>query len=530
MSMTRAGFTIGLVSVAIVAIAVRWHLMGQPLDRDEGFYAYVAQRLLDGGVPFRETFSDKPPIAFFIYAVFFGLFGQSAWAIHFGGALWVASSSVLMALLARRLFGPVSGIAAGLYYAITSAEASYQGSSINLELLLTPFALGSLVLLTRPVITHANVAAAGGLLGLSLLTKQQAIGHAVFAAVWLLVAWLSRSPRRLLDQFQQQGLLIGSALAVFGVSVLGFWLCHSLYEYIDGVLLWNLRTYVPHEAASAAFGNFRDNFLGIALANPLLYLAAFIGLVISARRPDAVRWFVPIWLVANAAAICIGWRFYRHYFLLTQPGIVLLASCAIGRAIECSLASRSRIGAIGVQLVCLAMIASPLLIQRGYFFGWSAWEHVRQLYGAESFAVSPQLAHYVAERSSPGDSIYVHGSEPQIYFYAHRRCAIRYAFIPPLTARGAAAERRQQQAFEQLRATRPRFFLALRAPMSHMIEPGASEYFKEHLIRFTRENYASVVTVSLRPDHAEFHFGSIERPLNPQSEIGSDIVVLERRD
>jgi 4-amino-4-deoxy-L-arabinose transferase-like glycosyltransferase len=527
---SRGRYAAGLIFIALVAVGLRYHLITQPLDRDEGFYAYVAQRLLDGDVPYRDTFSDKPPLAFLIYGAFISVLGESAEAIHIGGALWVAAAAVLIAELARRLYGSLCGLVAGLLLAVTFAEGTFQGSSINLELLLTPIVLCGLLLLLRPAVTWREVAGCGALLGLALLTKQQAVGHAAFGAVWLFVRWWSGAPRKLGTLVLQQGVLASSAICVFLVSACIFYWNNALHEYLDGMLLWNLQTYVPHQPAHAAWSGFRENFMAIVQGDPAFYALAAAGLVATLWKRVPHFSFAPLWVICNLAGVCIGWRFYRHYFLFTHPGLVLLAAWTIARAIEWSRRVSSPLVLPGVVLASLLAIASPIALQFNYFFRWTAWEHVLGVYGKEVFAESKRIAKYIAENSSASDRIYIQGSEPQIYFLAHRRGASRYAFAPPLTARGEAAAQRQRDAYAEIVRAQPRFIVVISSPASHMTEFGASTYLWDNLVLLGQEKYTGVVTVFLRNDRAEYRVAPPGGSLDGSDYVSSNVLVLQRRE
>ena len=51
-----------------VVVWVRLRLLGLPLERDEGEYAYMAQQLLQGVLPYTEAHSMKFSGNFFVYA------------------------------------------------------------------------------------------------------------------------------------------------------------------------------------------------------------------------------------------------------------------------------------------------------------------------------------------------------------------------------------------------------------------------------------------------------------------------------
>src|SRR5437899_7874528 len=69
-----------VVASAIVPLLLYIPSLTEPFDRDEGFYAAVAQLILHGDLPYRDSFDNKPPIVFGWYAISFLLFGEHVWS------------------------------------------------------------------------------------------------------------------------------------------------------------------------------------------------------------------------------------------------------------------------------------------------------------------------------------------------------------------------------------------------------------------------------------------------------------------
>ncbi len=84
------------VAAALIAVfaLLRAPYVSVPLERDEGEYAYIAQRLLEGDVPYRDAFDQKPPGVFLAYAMAFVSFGQSIESIHWLLYLWTAATAL----------------------------------------------------------------------------------------------------------------------------------------------------------------------------------------------------------------------------------------------------------------------------------------------------------------------------------------------------------------------------------------------------------------------------------------------------
>src|SRR5204862_5710353 len=99
--------------VLAACLAVRIRLLGLPLERDEGEYAYAGQLMLHGIPPYKLAYNMKFPGTYAAYAVIMAIFGQSATGIHLGFLLVNLSTVLLLLLIARTLFGWQAGLAAG---------------------------------------------------------------------------------------------------------------------------------------------------------------------------------------------------------------------------------------------------------------------------------------------------------------------------------------------------------------------------------------------------------------------------------
>ena len=84
---------------------IRFQLRDCPLERDEGEYAYAGQLILQGVAPYQLVYSMKLPGTFAAYSLILAVFGQTPGAIHLGLLFINAATTLLVFLLARRLFG-----------------------------------------------------------------------------------------------------------------------------------------------------------------------------------------------------------------------------------------------------------------------------------------------------------------------------------------------------------------------------------------------------------------------------------------
>ncbi len=62
--------------ILLFVVVVRTRLLGFPLERDEGEYAYLGQLIRHGIPPYSIAYSMKLPGAYFMYALIMSLFGR----------------------------------------------------------------------------------------------------------------------------------------------------------------------------------------------------------------------------------------------------------------------------------------------------------------------------------------------------------------------------------------------------------------------------------------------------------------------
>src|SRR5882724_5089273 len=110
-----------------VTVAIRIRLLGIPLERDEGEYAYAGQLMLQGIPPYKLAYNMKFPGTYAAYALIMSIFGQTITGIHLGLLLVNAATVALVFLLGRKLMNSTGGIAAAATYAVLSVSPSVLG-------------------------------------------------------------------------------------------------------------------------------------------------------------------------------------------------------------------------------------------------------------------------------------------------------------------------------------------------------------------------------------------------------------------
>jgi 4-amino-4-deoxy-L-arabinose transferase-like glycosyltransferase len=479
-----------LAAVFALACALRAPIAAMPLERDEGEYAYIAQRWLLGEVPYKSAFDQKPPGAFVAYLVFERLLGTSPAALHWGTQIYTLGTLAVLFFLGRRMFSPLVGFLAALFAAFLTADQGVLGNAANTEIfMLLPLAGAMLTTLRAVEDDSVAWAVATGLLGAAaLLCKQVALPHVAFYFGVLL--WLGRRHWAL-----AAGMLLGLGVGLLPV-VAYFAATGAWGDFLDCILVYNL-SHVRTVPLWAYPQRFWPSFRALLQTAGPVYLLALAGLLAGWRRgPARARGgrLAALWLAVAGVAVCIGGYFFQHYFMHPIPPVALLAAVGLTDLLGLVASGRPRVVLAGVTAglaIAFGVVRAPEYYLRG-----SPAQKCRALYVLHPFPESVEVARYVAERSGPDDPIFVFGSEPQIYYYARRKCSSRYIYANAWRYPSPTIRERQEAVLAEVRAHPPRFLIYVNIDLSLPSFAGQPDIVFRGLRPLIEESYRVVAVVA----------------------------------
>jgi len=359
-------------------------------NSDETFLATQAHVLGDGGRLYEEAIDRKPPIVPYVYAATFSFFGTTAlWSVRVVAMLAVALTALLLAIEARRRYGPRAGWIAGVMFAVAMVLfAPQDGQAANFEVFMLPSMTAAILFARRGRGFLAGVAIA-----LATLAKQT--GAATLLPVVYLIA-RSRGKRGVGEV--ALGFTIPTALVALamGPSQLLYWTVLGNGSYVG------MKTMSTVVLTTFLF------MTGMwALCNlPVLWkIPSAWGhrklLALDGQR-DTDLW---LWVLSAAVSVAVGLRFFGHYYIQLAPPLALLAAGALVRGTR-KWADRA---------VVFALVIGSLFSAAGYFFRPGVPEPSYE-----------SVSRYLATTTGPDDPIYVWGSVPEIYWASGRRPATRF--------------------------------------------------------------------------------------------------------
>lgn len=469
-----------LVALSVV-VWVRVRLLQTPLERDEGEYAYAGQLILQGFPPYLHAFSMKLPGMFYLNAAMLKIFGEGVSGIHLGLLAANLVSSVLVGVVGGRVFDRGAGLVAAALFALMTVSQHLLGTFAHATHFVVLFVLAacSLIIPEQKSISPYRYLAAGIFLGLAFLVKQHAV---LFLAAAVLFVLLESRPLSLAAG-SAVTMASGFAIPCLLTALLVFW-----QGTFAKFWLWTVR-YAANYAGDLTpqFGwiNFRSQ-MGEILGSMLVYwLLALTGLltVLFGSSGKTRNFLLPL-LFCSFLAICPGFHFRPHYFILVAPVVALLAG---------GLFAQARMPGMlrgGLYLLLIGATLFQFWSEGWFLFAATPEEYVKKAYQTtKPFVESVGVARYVRENTGPKDRILVLGSEPQIYFYAKRLSATGHIYMYPLMEEQSHAEAMQAEMLRDITVNRPRYVILVDDLSSWLSVSKSGAIFRKRLNEFVRGGY-----------------------------------------
>jgi hypothetical protein len=539
---TGRSFVLGLCIVCAVAALLRWPIADMPLERDEGEYAYIAQRWLCGEMPYRDAFDQKPPGVFVAYAVIEKLIGTSPAALHWGAQIYSFATLIVIALIGRRFAGDRAGLLAALLAAYMMAERCVLGNAANTEtFMILPLAGAFLCTLLAIDRGCAGWSVAAGVLScFAMQFKQVALPNAVYHGLLLLM--LGRPRVRLCAAY-----VLGGVIAIMP-AVAYFWSVGALHEFYDCVVGHNL-SYAQRVPLDEYPFQFWSTFGFIQTKWWPILTFTLVGLCVRGRDGTSGQWMLGTWLLFSFFGVCAGGYFRDHYFFQIIPAAAVLAGRGVDALAERWAPVRPALFAwpmVTAMLLYGVFVSSDVDIEsdaRGEshlkadisFWPWYFWpsdpiHKVDRLYGNCPFGESLAVADYIRRESEPDETVYVFGSEPQIPYYASRKSASRYIFVYPLMTPFADTADRQKGVLGELKQARPRFIVVAHQNSSFFEHESAPPHLRAGIAEMLKLDYRLVAIADTDDKNVRPFTRTVVKDGFPRPKVEHTLAVWRRVD
>ncbi|MEW6534074.1 MAG: hypothetical protein AB1454_00465 [Candidatus Auribacterota bacterium] len=447
-SIQRISIFLAIAGILAFTVILRSVYINIPiLLVDEALYAEIANVILDGGIPYRDAWEQKPPGIYYLYAMVFALFGRNNLiAVHWTALAAICGTIIGIFLIGKRLRGTVTGLIAGFLYGLmTSAGSPSHFHAANTEIFSVCIAVWGLWIYIR--FKSQLIFFSGILFSVSALFKQPG-GLLVLpaAALVALDSWGNNTKQALKALLFRYAALIAGIIIPVLIVIVYFMLQHALYDlfmvgywhnvlYMEGNdLRYGIRAAmqnIPHFIHSTM------TFYIIALVRWIISVVIIIVMLCKKKMPDAREIFYFFFFLAGFFGLSLGLRFEGHYFFFLIPAVALLVADAVvccfmnWRTESWLTGKKSFIVRFTVWSVAVSIYVTGVIyaLRNNYSWPLSQRQYLVVMDPQNTAGrVFRYTAEYIRKNTSPDDKIFVWGFCPEIYTLSDRRTASRFVF------------------------------------------------------------------------------------------------------
>lgn len=466
-----------LLALLILITLIALPILTYPLGRDQGEFATIGRGILNGRVPYKDLWNPKPPAVFYVYGLAMGIFGQTTAAIRAIDLIIAPLISAALYIIARRIANPRVGLWAALIFPTFYFTETFWTLTQNDGIVLLPMTLAVVcVLYSLPQTSSENqilktqlflAGLCGALCAYIVWFKYP---FALFAAALVFAYLLIRYRNVSLNA--QPSILRTSAAFLIGaafVTIGGILYMMSVGAWDE--LLLSARVTAQYTSLTANLQDFGE-LLSIALGyrwaqwGLLIVLAAGSFVLVRMGTKRGAGWvMVNLWLVAGLVIMLIQAKAYDYHWLPMLPPLVLLAADGLDRILERlkRFIVLHRVMVIAAGGLFISILAAGIWSNSwSYLSGQEDQTAYYKRFVAGEFVAdeSLEVANFLRGRVVPGDSLYIWGFRPEVYYMSGLNPATRFIFQFPLVADWYPAEW-QQQNVDTLWAALPPYVLVL---------------------------------------------------------------------
>jgi 4-amino-4-deoxy-L-arabinose transferase-like glycosyltransferase len=437
-----------------------------PFGWDHGMMAEVGHTFFEGGLPYRDAWDMKGPVAYVVFAVAEATFGRNMWGIRVVDAAIMISAAVVLGSATSRLsslkYGPWAAL--GFLLLIGSNGWFFTAQPDAWVAAAATIAIAPYLKPTKhPSLFQAWLS--GLLVALAVLIKPLYILFVLSPAAAIAL----QNKRGLSDRLHHWSMLAFGISVPIIVILLVYVEQNALSSLIEVHILYPIKSYT--NVGQLSFVRIASNFayhLGeqtIAAHLPLVSLVGvlpfFAAGILNLRGNATVFAILTAW--TGIALFCVIFQaqfFAYHWYPLFPPAVILTV---VGLA-SANIASSWRfIIAYPLALAALLSItpAKEMLWTTQYLLGLTTEAKYYLRFQFREYNVNDQAeaAIYLSTQASPTDKLFVLGHEAIINYLSDLRPPTRFIFSLPLFAQGPFLHAYRSEALTALDKAKPRYVI-----------------------------------------------------------------------
>lgn len=486
-----------LLLIIAFVIVVRVRLLEIPLERDEGEYAYAGQLIRQGIPPYELVYNIKLPGTYVAYALIMTVFGETTVGIHLGLLVINIAAILLLFFFVKRLIDAPAAVMAGATYALMSISPSVLGFAGHATQFVVVAALGGLLLLLRALESGRLLTLfwSAFLFGTAFLLKQPGILFGVFGGLYLLLKKNPANQTSRVYQLKKLTVFFFGTITPYGLTCLILWQAGVFEKFWRWTITYAGGHSAPWSLGLQALFDYFQSIVGPDLIFWWLAAGALLFLPWTKEIARSKFFFIVGFLLASFLAVCPGLYFSEHYFVLMLPALSLAIGAGAGAARQMLKSRMGRAIAFLPAGIFIAACGFVIVSERVYLFQMPPSQISSAIYGLNPFHEAIEVADYIQRNSQPDSRVAVLGSEPEIYFYAHRHSATGYIYGYDLMLHHKYALDMQREMIREIEAVRPEYIVLVNNLQSWTVWPKSDKIIFKWGNKYTEKFYDLVGTV-----------------------------------
>ena len=380
---------------------------------DEGIYQVIGTSLNNGKLLYAEIFDNKPPLLYWLYAIF----NSDQFTIRLVSLIFGVLSIVIFFLLSKRLFEHTKSKAHFLttfIFAVLFGLPTLEGNIANAEnFMILPIVLAGFLIFntidSRPKFSILNsqfsIFLAGLFLGIAFLFKIVAIfDFAAFFIFYFIINFDS-----LKKTIRPPAIIIGFFLPILVVTLF-FILNNTFIDFIKAAFITNI-SYV-------SYGN-KIGGTPLLLFIKLILLVGFTLYAFAKRKKfSSTLLFISIWFAFSLFNALFSQRPYAHYLLVLLPSLSLMIGLVFQKKYQKLIAIFFLIGLLTITKVFGISNFNKSIHYYQNFISYVKGQKSMAEFQAFFDKNTPfdyEIARFIKPKIEKHDTIFVWGNNAQLY-------------------------------------------------------------------------------------------------------------------
>ncbi|MCX7881429.1 MAG: glycosyltransferase family 39 protein [Patescibacteria group bacterium] len=447
-----------------------------PFERDEGEYAYAAMLIRDGKIPYKDLYTQKPPLIIYTYFLASLINKQAVWPPRVIATVFTFLSIILVGLIAKKNWGEL-----GRWLAM------FLSVPILMFPVLTPFAANTEKFMILPLLIvvylyiyffEKDSLLIFFLTGVfsSMAFFYKPICFPILGFIYFLWFFRLKKIKESFGKIFKKFLFLFFGFFLFSFLILSpFVLTKTINYFFESVFLFNFY-YLKNLNHPLNFYFYLQKFF--------YYWWILVPFLVFALFNFKKFWFyfgLLFFSLTTVFSSPIG-----HYYLQAMPFLILIITGSLINFVEIFFKKIKTILVIFLTILILFFILYPIRQQ----FYLTPEELIIWVYGrVNPFYDALIVSRRIKKELKENDKIFVVGSEPQIYFYTQKKAPTKFITSYYLQINSPYQKKYQKELIRDLTIDSPKIMIYSKMVLSGPFIEVNSKEVKEYIDKLIKNKY-----------------------------------------